>query len=248
MQRILRPLAALALALPFAALAGPDAYVISPNIEYGEREVDFKAGTYRLREDGSRISAASLGLGWGATPSWFTEAYLKYEKEGSARARYDAFEWENRFQLTETNKYAVDVGLLTEIEVPRERRTEGYELAFGPLLQWDTGDVRWNANLIFERVIRSHDEESHHLEFGYRLQARQDLSPAFGVGVQAFGEMGKWNHWEPASGQSHRVGPALFGKVKLGGHQAIKYNAALLFPATHASPKSGLRVQAEYEF
>ena len=246
MQRILRPLAALALALPFAALAGPDAYVISPNIEYGEREVDFKAGTYRLREDGSRISAASLGLGWGATPSWFTEAYLKYEKEGSDKTRYDAFEWENKFQLTEHNQYPVDVGFITEIEIPRERHEEGYELKFGPLFQVDTGAVRWNSNLLFERHYRG--EEHSDMEMGYQLQARYDFSGDFGVGVQAFGEMGKWNHWAPRSEQEHVAGPAIFGRVKLGGRNQIKYNAAYLFKASDAAPDNRFRVQVEYEF
>src|SRR5205085_348957 len=148
-------------------------------------------------------------------------------KIGGSRLKYEAFEWENRFQLTESNQYPVDLGLLLEIEVPRERHVEGYELKGGPLLQWDTGDVRWNANLLFERMVRTRDEESHHLEMGYQLQARYDLSRALGFGVQAFGEMGKWDHWSPASEQSHRLGPAIFGKLKLEGRQSIKYNAAL---------------------
>jgi hypothetical protein len=36
--------------------------------------------------------------------------------------------------------------------------------------------------------------------------------------------------------------------VKAGPAQAIRYNAALLFGTTSASPRAGLRVQAEYEF
>ena len=34
----------------------------------------------------------------------------------------------------------------------------------------------------------------------------------------------------------------------LEGRQAIRYNAALLFGETHASPRSTFRLQAEYEF
>jgi hypothetical protein len=40
----------------------------------------------------------------------------------------------------------------------------------------------------------------------------------------------------------------LFGRVKTGSQQAIKYNAGLLFGMNHASPKHTLRAQAEYEF
>ncbi len=46
-----------------------------------------------------------------------------------------------------------------------------------------------------------------------------------------------------------RIGPAIFGKVKLGeGRQAIRYNAAFLFGETPATPRHTFRLQAEYEF
>jgi hypothetical protein len=252
MSKNLRLLAAVALGLPALALAGPSDYVRTPAVEYGEREIDFKYGTEKMKasEGGERDSAGSVGFGYGATPWWFTEAYLKWEKEGGNKARYDAFEWENKFQLTETNKYFVDVGLFTEIEIPRERREEGYELAFGPLFQFDTGPLRWNANVFFEKVLRSREEGAHPSEIGYQLQAAYRL-PAGGidVGVQAFGEMGKWNDWEPRDEQKHRVGPAIFGKVKLAeGSQALRYNAAVLFGETRATPHRTFRLQAEYEF
>ena len=238
--------AALALGLPAISLAGPSDYVRVPAVEYGEREIDFKYGTWRLKEEPVRETAASLGFGYGVTQWWFTEAYVKYEKNPGERTRYDAFEWENKFQLTEPNEYAVDVGLITEIEIPRERRVEGYELAIGPLFQGDVGPIRWNANLLFERVVRS--EEPHVTEMGYQLQAKYALAPDFEVGVQAFGEMGKWDHWEPTSEQNHRAGPAIFGKVKLGAREAIRYNAALLHGVSSAAPRNTFRLQAEYEF
>lgn len=248
MNRAFRLLAAAALGLPAVAIAGPSDYIYVPSVEYGEREIDLKAGSWKLRDEPVRQSAASVGFGYGATQWWFTEAYVKYEKETGGRARYDAFEWENKFQLTEPNRFFVDVGLITEIEIPRERREEGYEFKMGPLFQWDTGAVRWNANLLFERVFRGSSEEPRVTEMGYQLQARYDLGPAIGVGVQAFGEMGKWDHWEPRNEQSHRAGPALFGKVKLGGREAIKYNAAWLHGVGEGAPRNTLRVQAEYEF
>lgn len=241
-----RLIAAAALALPAFAHAAADEYVQVPTVEYGEREIDFKYGTRRFDDANERESAASLGFGWGATPWWFTEAYVKYHKEPGERTRYDAFEWENKFQLTEQNKYPVDVGFVVEIEIPRERHEEGYELAFGPLFQMDTGPLRWNANLLFERHYRG--EEPSEMEMGYQLQSRYDFSGNFGAGVQAFGELGKWNHWAPRSEQEHLVGPALFGRVKLGGRDQIKWNAAYLFKASDGAPDNRLRLQMEYEF
>jgi hypothetical protein len=83
---------------------------------------------------------------------------------------------------------------------------------------------------------------------GYQLQAKTRVSEAVEVGAQAFGEMGEWNHWDATSAQHHRLGPAIFGKVKLGGREMIQYNAAVLFGATKASPDNAFRVQVEYEF
>lgn len=249
MRPSIRLAAAAALALPLVSFADPDEYVHLPNVEYGEREIDIKYGTARFNAAGERESAGSVAFGWGVTPRWFTEAYLKYEKEPGGRTKFDAVEWENVFQLTETNKYPADLGLLLEIEIPRERYAEGYELRFGPLLQTYTGPVRWNANLLFERHVRAHDEdEPHDTQMGYQLQARYDFSRKFGVGAQAFGELGEWNHWAPRSEQTHRVGPAIFGRFNLGGRNVINYNAAYLLKASDAAPNNTFRVQVEYEF
>ena len=245
MRISLRLLAAAALGLPLVGHAGPADYVYEPAVEYGERELDFKYGTWRFDEDGTRESDASLGFGYGATQWWFTEAYVKYHKLPGDRTRYDAFEWENKFQLTEPNQYPVDLGLITEIEVPKEHRTEGYELKVGALVQGDAGPIRWNANLLLERVVRG--EESHVTEMGYQLQAKYHVRRELEIGVQAFGEMGKWNDWAPRAEQSHRVGPAVFGKVKLEGRQSIRYNAAWLVGSNAAAHRT-FRLQTEYEF
>ena len=244
----LRRFAAIALGLPAISLAGPSDYVYVPAVEYGEREIDFKYGTWKPKEEPARETASSLGFGYGVTEWWFTEAYIKYEKNPGERTRYDAFEWENKFQLSEPNQYAVDFGLITEIEIPRLHREEGYELKIGPLFQGDTGPIRWNANLLFERIVRGRAEKAHVTEMGYQLQAKYTLAPHFEIGAQAFGEMGKWDHWEPGHQQNHRAGPAIFGKVKLGGREAIRYNAAWLHGVSSAAPRDTFRLQAEYEF
>ena len=140
----------------------------------------------------------------------------------------------------------MDLGFVVEFEVPKEHKLEGYELKFGPMFQTDTGPIRWNANVLFERHYRG--EESSQMEMGYQLQSRYDLSSSFGIGAQAFGDLGKWNHWAPRDEREHVVGPAIFGRVKLGGRDQIKYNAAYLFKASDAAPSNRFRVQVEYEF
>ena len=233
-----------ALLTPLTAFAGPSDYVYTPTVEYGEREIDFKFGTAR-KDDEPRESAASIGYGVGATEWWFTEVYLKYKKENNAGTKYDAIEWENKFQLTETGKYPVDLGFLVEIERPRDH-AEGWEVKWGPLLQTEFGKVQLNGNLIFERKYKAADLT--HTELLYQWQAKYRWLPQFEFGLQGFGSVGKWNNWDNSDQQSHRAGPAVFGKLPLGGKQAIKYNAAWLVATSKAAPDNTFRMQMEYEF
>ena len=231
--------------LPSVAMAGPDDYVATPGVEYGEREIELRFGTASPTSDEGRRSAGSLAFGYGVTPWWFTEIYAKFNRIAGEATRFDAFEWENKFQLTEPGQYFVDLGLLVEIERPRDR-TEGYELRIGPLLQRDFGPVQANFNALIERHYHAREPEV--TELGYQWQLKYRWRPEFEFGVQGFGEVGKWNDWEPAHEQSHVLGPAVFGKLHLGGHDVLKYNAALLFKASSAAPERTLRAQLEYEF
>jgi hypothetical protein len=233
------------LVLPALSVAGPSDYVISPIVEEGEREIDFKAGTAKLR-DGERETKYSVGLGWGVNRWWFTELYAIWHKEPGERHSFDAWEWENKFQLTETGKYPVDVGLLFEIERPKDR-SEGYEYRWGPLLQADFGPrIQGNLNILVEKHVRASNAEP--AELGYQWQVKYRWRPEFELGLQGFGDVGPWDHWEHGSEQPHIAGPAVFGKVRVGQRQAIKYNAGVLFGMTDGSPRHTLRLQAEYEF
>ena len=100
-------------------LSGPADYIYSPIVEEGEREIDTKFGTQSPRNgDTTRQSGASIGFGYGVNSWWFTEIYGKAIWDGNT-SQFDAVEWENKFQLTETGKYPVDIGFLIELERPQ---------------------------------------------------------------------------------------------------------------------------------
>jgi hypothetical protein len=225
--------------------AGPADYIYSPTVEQGEKEIGSKFGTAK-QQDGSRKTVTSLGFGYGVTDYWFTEVYLKRERESGEGLTLA--EWENKFQLTETGKYAVDVGLITEIEAPMNNSKEPWEIKLGPLFQTEFGKLQLNGNVLLERKIGGNNNDHHITEMGYQLQAKYRFKPEFEFGAQGFGEMGEWNHWDSADEQNHRFGPAIFGKLALGNKQAIKYNAAWLFGVSNAAPNNTFRMQLEYEF
>lgn len=60
--------------------AGPEEYVSTPIVEEGEKEIDFKFGTQKSG-DTNRVSAATLGFGYGVNSWWFTELYGKYKRQ-----------------------------------------------------------------------------------------------------------------------------------------------------------------------
>ena len=234
-------LALVATLFSHAALAGVADYIYVPTVEYGEKEIDFKTGTAKLKS-GDRAQVSSIGFGYGVTEYWFTEVYFKHEREGSDTISIG--EWENKFQLTETGKYPVDLGLVVEIEAPLNKNA-AYELKLAPLLQTEFGKLQLNGNLIFQRTF---GPNQHPTELGYQWQAKYRLQPTFEFGLQGFGDMGKWDDWAPAGEQNHRIGPAVFGKFDLGTKQAIKYNAAMLFGTSEAAANKTFRMQLEYEF
>jgi hypothetical protein len=229
---------------PLYVCAGPADYVYTPAVEYGEKEIDFKMGTAR-KGDAPRETDSSIGYGYGATEWWFTEVYLKYKQANGETTKYDAIEWENKFQLTETGKYPIDVGFLVEVERPKIH-AEGWEVKWGPLFQTEFGKIQLNANTLFQRSYRA--ENPSQTTFLYQWQAKYRWLPQFEYGLQGFGEMGKWDQWAPKDERSHMAGPAVFGKLPMGSHQAIKYNLAWLAGQSKAAPDHTLRMQIEYEF
>lgn len=246
---IVRALAGATIALAaHATWADPADYVKTPLFDPHEYEFETKYGTSKLPDGQGRISAMTGGLGYGVTSFWFTEGYVKFQKGPGDRTRYESAEWENRFLLTERGKSAIDAGLMLEIEVPRERE-EGYELRLGPLLQTRLGQLQLNSNFLLKRTVHAGaDAGAQQTELHYQLQARYPVQADLAVGVQAFGEVGKWNHWSTRSQQNHRIGPAVFGKIALGGDESIHYDIAWLAGASKAAPNSTLRMQLEFDF
>lgn len=222
-----------------AALAGPEEHVFSPIIETGEREIELNFGRASTKNQPSE-TAAVIGIGYGVNQYWATELELKYKREpndaGEQRTFHDAVEWENRFALTEAGKYPVDVGFVLEIERPRDH-SEGWEVVFGPLFQTEFDKLQLNLNLLGERHFRA--VEKGETEFKYQWQAKYRLSKAFEFGLQGFGEPEE---------HLHNAGPAIFGKLPLGDHQALKYNAAYLIGTSQDAPDNTFRFTLEYEF
>lgn len=236
-------------ALIFAAQAraNPADYIYMPRVEYGERELDLKYGTSTPKPGNPGAEGGSVGIGYGAGEHWFTEIYLKRERNGNQNS--NIAEWENKFQLTETGEYPVDLGLITEIEAPLSANAP-WEVTIGPLLQTDFDKLQLNGNVLFQRAFGRPDESGvpYTTNLGYQWQVKYRWQQAFEYGLQGIGGMGTWNNWSTQSSQSHLAGPAVMGRVLLGGRNVIQYNAGWLLGVSRAAPSNTFRLQVEYEF
>jgi hypothetical protein len=234
-----------ALLAPLSVLAqSADDTVHELDIRRGERAVELKAGTVDPRA-GSQESAAFLGIQYGVHDAWETQLGGAYRREPGNGLRFDSLEWQNKFKFLELPSLPVDVGLLAEVDIHRDR-DEGYSFTFGPLLQKEIGDLQLNFNLLFERHLD--ENPSQPTEMGYQLQAKYRLKDGLQVGMQGFGDMGEWDDWAPRSEQSHRFGPAVFGEFSLGTSQKFEYDAAYLTDPSSSARSHGVRLRLKYRY
>lgn len=238
------------------AQAEPADYIFSPVVEEGEREIDSKAGLAHDR-DGRSAWSASIGLEYGFTAWWASEATINFGREVGGSNEIDGYEWENRFQLIGDADDDHVLGFLFEVERAR-RSSEGYELRYGPLLQGTWHGVQANLNLLIERRLHADDEagdgddeasplEGRHPVFAYQWQLRRPGESAWDVGLQGFGKLGRWDDWAPRSQQSHILGPTLFARLG-DDDEDPQVEAGLLFGTGGAAPRRTLRLQAMIPF
>lgn len=237
------PTAAASVALTVAALlftapraeAGPADKVYRPLVEYGETEVELRAGYVAdERDELDTTQAYVIDVGHGVTTWWFTEAVLELEKAPDESLEAEELEWENIFQLSEQGEHFVDLGFFAELKLPLEVEYP-YGIEVGPMFQKDTGPLTHNLNLLAEWSFGNGFATANAL--GYTLQSRWRSGTAVEAGVQGFGEE-----------DAHLLGPALFGGGRLGAHSKFKWDAALLAGLSADAEDWRLRWELELEF
>lgn len=235
------------------AAASPADSVITPDIEEGEREIELAFGADRS-DAGERSRGLLLSFGTGVTDRWATEFGLEFEKEGDEDFEFGGVEWENRLGLIVDDEAPMAVSVFLGLEKPRER-AEGWSGTVGLLTESTPGRFLVNANLLVSRIWgespepgAAAGEDADGATLGYQWQALYRHSHRVYYGLQGMGEVGEWNDWAARDAQNHRLGPAVFGRVKLDEGERLNYDLALLFGLADGSPDQTLRFKLEYEF
>lgn len=180
------------------ALADPGYYLVTPYGEQGLRAVDLRYWTVKKPGEKARLWP-ELGLRYGVNNRWTTGLFASYIGDTWGTQKLSSLNWQNLLLLTQ-GQYAVDLGVHAQLI---HERGEGNVLELGPVLQTEWGRSQLNFNLIFE-----HDWASDRgTQLKYQGQWLYRLRPGLRLGVQGFGELGRWNRWSER--QSHRAGPSL---------------------------------------
>jgi hypothetical protein len=228
--------AALAATLPAHAATGY--YMVTTYPTEGQKTIDFKY--WNAHPAGARgRNSPELGLGYNVNSRWYTELTGVWFQLDPGPLNYTATEWQNDVMLTQ-GQYDVDVALHSKIVLHRDA-TRGKSIELGPVMQTEFGRTQLNLNLFLQREIGQ--PRSQPVQLAYQLQVKQRLTAGFHLGVQAFGEVGKWNDWHPHALQSHRAGPAVSGDVG-----QFRYEAAYLMGKNSARPAKTFSMRVQYLF
>ncbi len=220
-----------------AALADGSAVdkVYHPYVEQLEWELEWRMA----QEDDNPLTGERnrqvhrLGLGRAVSEYLFVEGYLIGARNSEKGLEMEAYELEMLWQLTEQGEFALDYGLLFELE--REHEKNRWEYSTKLLLEREFGRFSGTANLgLSYEWGHGIDNE---FETSLALQARYRYSPRFEPALELY-----------AGEDSRALGPVLTGTERLGPLKALHWEAGVVFGVESNTPDYTVRALLEYEF
>ena len=229
--------------LPLAALADPGYYVVTPYDRAGLATVEFRYWTFK-RPEHTEVVWPEWAVGYGVNSRWTTTLLMSYVGTLKGPIETSTVNWQNVLMLTQ-GEWPLDVALYGAWIRPREDYF-GHAFEWGPMLQTDFGRTHVNFNLIFEHV--SSADEATPTQIKYQFQVKHRWQPGWQLGIQAFGELGRWDQWASHTLQSHRAGPALFAQWPGEGAKLFELQAAMLWGTTYTKSGHMFSLRAAYSF
>ena len=239
-------LAIVTLILPGVVLADlTDMKVYSPVVEKGDLQFEI-IGNVVIddAEEHHGFKHQEFELEYGVKDFWATSITASIIEPSGEALKYDILGWENTFQLTEEGRYWLDFGFHMEIEL-NDEGDEAHNLEGRFLFRRVSGTFEHILNLNFEQQFGSAADESTELEYIWRT--RYSLNDITSIGFEVFGSLGEIKYMPALSEQEHRLGPAFYRDVKLGG-VTLELNLIWLFGLTENSAAHTPHWQIEIEF
>ncbi|MDB2705104.1 hypothetical protein N9Y67_01035 [Pseudomonadota bacterium] len=201
--------------------------VYHPYVQPLEREIELRmisAG------DGQKYR---LGLGTALSDRLFIEGYVIGTNVNNDQLDVSAYELEVKYQLTEQGEYAMDWGVIAELE--KERHEDNWEAATGLILEKEWASWSGTANLW--AIYEWGDTIQNELESSLSLQARYRYSRYFEPAVEFY-------RGQNTSG----LGPAVMGDVWFSGRNKLHWEAGVIFGLDSETDANTWRLLTEFEF
>ena len=222
-----------------------DMKVYSPIVEKGDLQFE-SIGNMILDDDDEYhgFKHQEFELEYGVKDFWATSVTASVIEAAGEGVKFDILGWENTFQLTGEGRYWLDFGFHTEIEV-NDEGDEPHNLEGRFLFRRVSGAFEHILNVNFEQQFGSAADESTELEYIWRTKFILDYDTA--IGFEAFGAPGEIKYLPALSEQDHRLGPAFYQDLKIGG-VTVEMNLIWLIGLTQGSAAHTPHWQIEIEF
>ncbi|MCY4283060.1 MAG: hypothetical protein OXE03_09125, partial [Gammaproteobacteria bacterium] len=233
LRNFLLPAALFVIILPGGARADlTDMKVYSPIVEKGDLQFEI-IGNVVIDDDADYhgFKHQEFELEYGVTDSWATSITASVIEPAGAGLKYDILGWENTLQLTEEGRYWLDFGVHVEIEA-NDEGDEPHNLEGRLMLRRVHGAFEHILNVNVEQQFGRAAAESTELEYVWRTKYSLDDDTA--IGFEAFGAPGEIKYLPALSEQDHRLGPAFYRDVKIGG-ATLELNLIWLIGLTSGS-------------
>lgn len=201
--------------------------VYHPYVQPLERELEWRM----ISADSEQLHR--FGIGQSFSDRLFLEGYLIATDDEDGNFSLEAYELEAKYQLTEQGEYAVDWGVIMEIEKVKDE--DSWEVAAGVLMEKEWG--RWVGAANFWGIYELNEDESNELESVLALQARYRYSRFLEPALEFY------------SGDNTRgLGPVLMGDLRLGTGKKLHWEAGAIIGLDSKTPDNTWRLLTEFEF
>jgi len=222
--------------------------IYSPYVTSGELELEyFGSRSFDSNDTKDNEQKQQIAIGYGVNEWWKTEFYSKFKKGSQDSTRFDKWEWENIFQLTERGEYLVDVGASIAYEwTPQSNRADTVEGRI--LLAKDLQGTSHILNIVAEKNVGAGPKEK--LKGKLLWSSLYNYTKYFNPGFEIESDFGELKGTGSLDNQKHYVGPAGYGKIPLGitkHADALKYRVGYLFGISDAAQNGQVIAQIEYE-
>jgi len=178
---------------PQANAQGAVFEVIEPEIQKGAFEIEALSGIALDRvEEGDERSAHEFAIGYSFTDFWKFTVALEVANPRGESVEVEAFELESLLLLPFGNHKEAQNGddeseltlaFYTALEIPREDGISDGAIEFGPVVEFEFGDLELVGNL-FAEIPFSNEPAG----FSFATKAVYPVRDSIGIGFESFGE------------------------------------------------------------